>query len=45
LSFRRKSTNALLDKRDERDVAKAALVDFLRNDKWDVTSETWQKRR
>ena len=31
--------------RGKRDEAKAALVDFLRNDKWGVASETWRARR
>ena len=31
--------------RGERDVAKAALVDFLRNDKWGVASGTWRVGR
>jgi len=31
--------------RGKRGVVKAALVDFLRNDKWDVASGTQQARR
>ena len=32
-----------VQRRGKRDVAKAALVDFLRNDKWGVASETCKR--